>query len=79
MLVCSGAKTKLLIVGTKELRRTKLTNQNKVIKISVAGYDVEETSSERLLGLVINNSLTWDNHLHGSDEHKGLITKLCHA
>ena len=76
MLVCSGAKTKLLIVGTKELRRTKLTNQNKVIKISVAGYDVEETSSERLLGLVINNSLTWDNHLHGNDEHKGLITKL---
>ena len=76
MLVCSGAKTKLLIVGTKDLRRTKLTNQNKVIKISVAGYDVEETSSERLLGLVINNSLTWENHLHGNDEHKGLITKL---
>ena len=76
MLVCSGKKTKLLIIGTKELRKSKLTNQNKVIKIRVAGHEVEETRSERLLGLVINNSLTWENHLHGNDEHKGLITKL---
>ena len=45
-MVCSGSKTKLLIVGTKELRRTKLTNQDITIKINVDGHQVEESESE---------------------------------
>jgi hypothetical protein len=75
-LVCSGSKTKLLIVGTKELRRSKLTNQNKVIQINVDGHEVKESTSERLLGLIVNNTMTWENHLYGNSEHKGLVTKL---
>ena len=75
-LVCSGSKTKLLVIGTKELRRTRLTNQNKVLEIEVAGHKVKESDSERLLGLVVNNSMTWKNHLYGNDETRGLIPKL---
>ena len=55
-LMCSGSKTKLLVVGTKELRKTKLTNQDKVIKIEVDGHKVIESDSERLLGVIINNT-----------------------
>ena len=44
-LVCSGSKTKLLIVGTKELRKSKLLNKNKTISINVAGHNMTETSS----------------------------------
>ena len=72
-LVCSGGKTKLLIIGTKELRRSRIKQK---ISINVAGHIVEETQSEKLLGLVINNTMTWTNHLHGSEEHKGLLPKL---
>ena len=75
-LVCSGSKIKLLVIGTKELRRSRLTNQNKVIEIEVAGHKVKESESERLLGLIINNSMTWKDHLYGNKEHKGLIPKL---
>ena len=75
-LVCSGSKTKLLIVGTKELRRSKLTNQNKVIQINVDGHEVKESTSERLLGLIVNNTMTWENHLYGNSEYKGLVSKL---
>jgi hypothetical protein len=75
-MVCSGAKTKLLIVGTKELRRTKLSNNDITIKINVDGYEVEESESERLLGVIINNTMTWEHHLYGNDENKGLIPKL---
>ena len=75
-LVCSGSKTKLLIIGTRELRKSKLISQNKVIRINVDGHEVEETSSERLLGLMINNTMTWENHLYGNDENKGLVSKL---
>ena len=62
-LVCSGSKTKLLVVGTKELRKSKLAGINKKIEIEVDGHKVEE--SQRLLGLIINNTMTWENHLFG--------------
>ena len=75
-LVCSGAKTKLLVIGTKELRKSKLTNNNKVFEINVAGHAVTESTSERLLGVIINNTLTWEHHLYGNEEHRGLIPKL---
>ena len=72
-LVCSGSKTKLLIVGTKELRRSKLTNRDFSIQINVDGHLVEESESERLLGVIVNNVMTWEHHLYGNDDHKGLI------
>ena len=76
-LVCSGSKTKLLVIGTREMRQSKLVRTNTKIIIDVAGHKVEESQSERLLGLIVNNTMTWHNHLHGNDEHKGLIPKLC--
>ena len=75
-LVCSGKKTKLLIVGTKELRKSKLINQDITIKINVDGHEVKESESERLLGILMNNTMTWEHHLYGNDEHRGLIPKL---
>ena len=74
-LVCSGSKTKLLIVSTKELRRSKLND--KIIAVNVAGHRVEESNSERLLGLTVNNSMTWESHLYGDGVNKGLVQKLC--
>ena len=75
-LVCSGSKTKLLIIGTRELRKSRLENHNKVIEIVVDGHRVKETKSERLLGMIVNNTMTWKDHLYGNSDHKGLIPKL---
>ena len=75
-LVCSGSKTKLLVVGTKEMRKSKLTNENKLIEIEVDRHKVSESKSEMLLGLLINNTMTWESHLYGNNEYKGLIPKL---
>ena len=72
-MVCSGAKTKLMVVGTRELRQTKLTNE---IEINVDGCRVIETASEKLLGVMMNNTMTWAAHLYGNNESKGLIHKL---
>ena len=74
--MCSGSKTKLLVVGTKELRKSKLASKNIKIEIEVDGHRVTESQSERLLGIVINNTMTWENHLYGNQENKGLIPKL---
>ena len=73
--MCSGSKTKLLVIGTRELRHSKLKNLQK-LSVNVAGCTVTETESEKLLGVIINNTLTWTHHLHGNEEHKGLIPKL---
>ena len=72
-LCVAGEKSKLLIIGTKQLRNQKLFQK---IKINVEGKEIIETDSEKLLGVVINNELTWKNHLHGDEEHQGLIPQL---
>ena len=45
-------------------------------KITVDEKEIVETDSEKLLGVVINNELTWKNHLYGDEEHDGLIPQL---
>ena len=37
---------------------------------------IEETKSEKLLGVFVNNKLTWKEHLHGDNKNEGLITQL---
>ena len=59
-MVCSGEKTKLLIIGTKKLRQSKLINQNRDMSIMVCGHKINESRSEKLLGLVISNHLKWN-------------------
>ena len=46
------------------------------MSIKVDGKDIEETDSEKLLGVVINNEMTWKNHLHGDTNNAGLIAQL---
>ena len=45
-------KTKLLIIGTSQLRKSRLKEK---VQVRVCGKPVEESKSEKLLGLVLNN------------------------
>ena len=69
----------MLIVGTKKLRALKLTAP---ISIIVDTKEVVESKSEKLLGVILSNDLTWKEHLHGEnwrEEGKndiGLIPQL---
>ena len=69
----AGDKIKLLVVGTRQRKKQKLNDK---MSINVDGQEIVETESEKLLGVVINNQLTWKNHLHGDDSNEGLITQL---
>ena len=77
-MVCSGPKTKLLILGTSQLRRNPLNCVD--FTVNVCQNIVRESKSERLLGLIVNNRLTWSNYLHGEEEQNanfiGLIPQL---
>ena len=73
-LCVAGEKSKLLVLGTGEMRAAKLSDQ--AMKIHVDGKEVVESSSEKLLGLVLNNKLTWKNHLYGDQDNMGLIPQL---
>ena len=62
-----------MVIGTKQLRLSKLTES---LAIHVDGQEVHESESEKLLGVVINNQLTWHHHLHGDEANSGLIPQL---
>ena len=71
-LVCSGEKTKLLVIGTAANRRHKLEREGKILSIEVCGKTVKESSCEKLIGVIINNTATWRNHLHGFKNEEGV-------
>ena len=73
-LTCSGEKTKLLVVGTRANRVAKIGDRN--LELVVNGDIVKESTSEKLLGMVVNNTATWHHHLHGDDENDGLLPTL---
>ena len=73
-LCVAGEKSKLLVLGTGEMRTSKLINGE--MQIVVDGKQITESSSEKLLGLVLNSKLTWKNHLYGDRDHTGLIPQL---
>ena len=70
-----------LIISTKELRQSKLTSIYKKIKVNVCGQNITESNSEKLLGIMIDNDLTFKTYLYGndktgSDKETGILTKL---
>ena len=78
-MLCSGEKTKLLIVSTREQRVTKI--QEKTISINVCNKVIEESKEEKLLGILMSNIMTWTSYLYGNkltgkDKILGLIPKL---
>ena len=73
---CSGDKTKLLIVGTRANRKSKLEDKDITIKINIGGEEIKESSSEKLLGVVVNNTLTWKEHIYGDADNLGLLKQL---
>ena len=80
-MVCSGDKTKLLVVGTSEMRQSKLISKGRTLQVEVCGKVIKESSDEKLLGVVMSNNLTWKTHLHGNkltgpDKITGLLPQL---
>ena len=75
-MICSSDKTKLLIIGTNLNRKSKLEKENLCLKVNICGEEKLETTSEKLLGIVVNNTATFKHHLHGDDENQGLLKQL---
>ena len=68
--MCSGKKTKVLVIWPKNFKK-QTRQKNPVGKNVVGGHRVQESESEHLLGLIVNNVLTWEHHLCWNEEYKG--------
>merc|ERR1712240_379467 len=75
-MVCSGDKTKLMIIGTGANRAEKLERPGKVLQVLVEDNIKQESKSEKLLGVVVNRIGTWRSHFYGDDENEGLLSQL---
>ena len=80
-MVVAGQKSKFLIVGTKEMRNKKCDGQ--ISTIYVDGKQVCESKSEKLLGIIVNNTMSWKEYLYGEtwrtevvSNNKGLLNQL---
>ena len=75
-MVCSGDKTKLMIIGTGANRAEKLERPGKVLQVLVEDNIKQESKSENLLGVVVDRVGTWRSHFYGDDENEGLLSQL---
>ena len=78
-MICSAAKTKLLVVGTKELRDSKIGGRE--LQVRVGSQTIKESTSEKLLGITMSNNMSWNTFLHGNkltgaEKEIGLVKKL---
>ena len=51
-------------------------NEGVESEIVIENEEVKASRSEKLLGLVVNDSLTWKNYLHGDEENPSLLKNL---
>ena len=63
------------------MRHSKLESINKNLVVNVCDNIIEESISEKLLGVIISQDLTWKHHLYGEkwreeDNAPGLIPQL---
>ena len=62
--------------GTEANRRLKMVQTNKSVSLTVCGKHIEESTSDKLLGMILNNTGTWKNFLCGNEEEQGLLKQL---
>ena len=74
-MIVSSEKTKVLLMGSHRNRASKIPANHKA-KIEINKEKVDTSKSEKLLGIVIDETYSWYPHLYGDSENMGLIRTL---
>ena len=74
-MIVSSDKTKLIFIGSQRNRRNKIPIDYKP-EVKVDKDLINLSSSEKLLGLTINETLSWNNFFYGDEEEIGLVRTL---
>ena len=78
-MVIAPTETKLIIIATPELRAARCRGVN--FSIKVGDHITPATQSEKLLGVIVSQDLTWHDHLwvetwRDNKNHPGIIPHL---
>ena len=76
MFSCSAEKTKLLFIGTRAKRVSTIVSKGFAPRIDVCSDAIDESTSEKILGVIVNNTITWKEHLYGDSDSEGLVPCL---
>ena len=66
-------KTKFMVIGTPKLKKNR---QNLDFWIHIDNEQISKSQSKKVLGVVLNNEMSFKNHLYGNEDNDGLITDL---
>ena len=56
----NAQKTKCMSITTRQKRQRMSTNS---LSVSISGVQIEEVKSHRVLGIVVDNNLSWSDHV----------------
>ena len=70
-MICSGEKTKFLIIDTEQKKRQN-TNRDIKIMLNLCGKEITGSKSEKLIDVIVSNTATWKHMLYGNDTELGL-------
>ena len=62
-----------MVIGTPKLKQSRQLSD---ITIDINDEIIHESQSEKILGVIFNNEMTFRHHLYGNDEFEGLVTQL---
>ena len=66
-MAANSSKTKSMLVTTWQ-KRNSLDENDRTLELYLQGNLLENTMNEKLLGVQINNNLSWDEHIHYTEK-----------
>ncbi len=62
-MLANAPRTKAMLITTWQ-KRASLPEQERILKVTLNDTQLENVENDKLLGVHINNNLSWENHIN---------------
>ncbi len=62
-MLANASKTKAILITTWQ-KHASLPEQDRVLKVNLNDTQLDNVENDKLLGVHINNNLSWENHIN---------------
>ncbi len=62
-MLANASKTKAMLITTWQTSAS-IPEQDRILKVTLNDTQIDNVENEKLLGLHINNNLSWENHIN---------------
>ncbi len=62
-MLANASKTKAILITTWQ-KHASLPEQDRILKVNLNDTQLDNVENDKLLGVHINNNLSWENHIN---------------